>query len=84
MKFVKFILFPSLCGIVLGLMIANLTKDVNGLSWLAFGSGFGTSSPLMLDLGIFQLTFGVYVTINVATILCVVICLLIAKRMFKR
>ncbi|MBE6643047.1 MAG: DUF4321 domain-containing protein [Clostridia bacterium] len=84
MKFVKFILFPTLCGIVLGMMIAHYTQNISALSWLSYGLNFGTDAPLVLDLGIFTLTFGISIMLNVATILCVVISLLVAKSIFKR
>jgi len=84
MKFIKYTAFPVLCGIVIGMLIASVTKGVNGLSWLAFGLDFGMVSPLILDLGIFDLTFGLSVDINVATIICITLCLIVAKFIYRR
>ena len=84
MKFLKYTLFPTLCGIVLGMMIAHYTQNVSGLSWLAYGFSFGMQTPVVIDLGIISLTFGAAIVLNVATILLVTICLLVAKYIFKR
>lgn len=84
MKFIKYTAFPILCGIVLGMMIASLTKNVGVLSWLAFGYSFGMTSPLSLDLGLIQLTLGMAINLNVATIICITLCLVAAKYLFRR
>ena len=47
-----------LAGVVLGGFIAKLVGGVSALSWLAYGNSFGLSSPLMLDLGVLTLQFG--------------------------
>ena len=47
-----------LAGIVLGSFIAHLTAGVSALSWLSYGKTFGLSSPIVLDLGVLVLTFG--------------------------
>ena len=84
MKFIKYTGFPVLCGIVLGMMTASLTKNVAALSWLSFGLNFGMTSPLVLDLNLINLTFGLTVSLNVATIICVTLCLIAAKYIYKR
>ena len=56
-------LFLVLVGIVVGTFVSYLCKDVNALSWLAYGLDFGLESPLVLNLGILSLTFGITVTL---------------------
>ncbi len=51
-----------LAGIVLGGFIGSLFPD----SWLNFGQTFGLSSPLVLDLGILSVTFGLTIKITIA------------------
>ncbi len=60
-----------LTGIVLGSFIGDLAAGVNGLSWLAYGESFGlgAASPVVLDLGVLTLTFGIGFTLNIAMIL---------------
>jgi len=63
------LLLLMLAGIVLGSFIATLTQGIPGISWLAFGQSFGLNSPLVLDLGIMVLTFGLTIKITIASIL---------------
>lgn len=66
-----------LAGIVLGSFIASLTQGIAGLSWLAFGQSFGLNSPLVLDLGILVITFGLTIKITIASILGIVLAAII-------
>ena len=66
-----------LCGIVLGGFLGTFASKVGVLSWLAYGQTFGLSSPLVLDLGILSLTFGFTVTINIASIIGLIIGIII-------
>lgn len=84
MKFIKYTGFPVLCGIVLGMMVATFTKNISALSWLSFGLSFGMTSPLVLDLNLIKLTFGLSVDLNVATIVCITLSLITAKYIYRR
>lgn len=55
-----------LAGVVLGGFIAKLVGGVSALSWLAYGNSFGLSSPLMLDLGVLTLQFGLTIRFTIA------------------
>ena len=48
-----------LAGIVLGGFIGSLAAGVPFLSWLNYGQTFGFANPIVLDLGILVITFGV-------------------------
>ena len=52
------LLLLLLSGIVLGGFIGEMTAKVPGLSWLNFGESFGLNDPLILNLGILVITFG--------------------------
>jgi hypothetical protein len=58
-----------LAGIVIGGFIGSLFPD----TWLNYGQSFGLSSPLILDLGILCITFGLSIKITIAGILGIVI-----------
>ncbi len=62
-----------LAGIVLGSFIAHLTSGISGLSWLSFGKTFGLESPVVLDLGVMILTFGLKIKITIASIIGIII-----------
>ena len=66
-----------LAGIVLGSFIATLAQGVPGFNWLAFGQSFGLNSPLVLDLGILVITFGLTIKITIASILGIVLAAII-------
>ncbi|MEZ3508490.1 MAG: DUF4321 domain-containing protein [Lachnospiraceae bacterium] len=54
-----------LAGIVVGGFIGSLFPS----TWLNYGQSFGLSSPLVLDLGIMSVTFGLSIKITIASIL---------------
>lgn len=73
-----FIIF-LLCGIVIGGLLGQLASSVSWLSWLSYGRDFGFS-PVTVDLGVLQLTLGLMVKINIASIIGIVISIIIYKR----
>ena len=75
------LLLILLSGIVLGGFIGYLCRNVSFLSWLNYGQTFGLSSPVVLDLGIIILTFGLTISINIASILGIIIGIIIYKKL---
>ena len=73
-----FVLF-ILCGIVLGGFLGMLADSVSFLSFLNYGQTFGLSSPVVLDLGVIVLTFGLTIRISIASIIGVIISVVIYK-----
>ena len=68
-----------LTGIVLGGFIGNLAAGVPFLSWLNYGQSFGFENPIILDLGILVITFGLSIKITMASIIGVLIAILIYR-----
>ena len=68
-----------LAGIVIGGFIGWLTKDVAFLSWLNYGQSFGLAEPVVLDLGILVLTFGLTIKISIGGIIGVIIGVIIYR-----
>ena len=62
------ILIILIVGVVFGGIITYLTRDIAALHWLNIGYEFGLKEPLVLDLYILKLTFGLTANINVAVI----------------
>lgn len=60
-----------LAGIVLGGFIGNLFPD----TWLNYGQTFGLSAPIVFDIGILCITFGLTLKVTIAGILGIVIAL---------
>ena len=59
-----------LAGLVLGGLIGNVYPADN---WIKYGQTFGLSSPVVLDLGILCLTFGMTIKITVASLIGIAI-----------
>lgn len=68
-----------LAGIVLGGFVALVTAQIPWLSWLGYGQIFGLESPLVLDLGIIVLTFGLTIKITIAGILGMILGIIMFK-----
>ena len=72
-----------LSGIVIGGLLGNLAANVDFLWWLSYGETFGITTPLYLDLNIFQITFGLSIRINVASIIGMAIAIFIYRKTWK-
>ena len=68
-----------LAGIVLGGFIGMLTQDTGALSWLNYGQTFGLDEPVVLNLGILVITFGLSVRITIASIIGMVLAIIIYR-----
>ena len=55
-----------LAGIVLGGFIGMLAEGVPALGWLSYGQTFGLDAPLILNLGLLVITFGLTIKITIA------------------
>ena len=64
-----------LVGFVIGRSIGSYFDG----SFLNYGQSFGLSSPIVLDLGFFVLTFGLTIHITIASVIGVVIALVVYR-----
>lgn len=78
-KNIWILLVVLLCGLVIGGLLGSLASNVSFLSWLSYGQTFGLTSPMVLDFGIFVLTFGLKITINVASIIGLIIGIIVYR-----
>jgi len=79
-KNVWILLVVILSGLVVGGLLGNLASSVSWLEWLAYGESFGLSDPIVLDLNILQLTFGLMIDINIASIIGMVLAIFIYRK----
>ena len=75
------LLLMILAGVVLGGFIGQLSAGVPALRWLNYGQSFGLENPIVLDLGLLILTFGLTIHISIASILGVVIAIIIYRKL---
>lgn len=52
---------------------------MSALSWLGYGQSFGLEEPVVLNLGILVISFGLSIKITIASIIGVVIAILIYR-----
>lgn len=49
------------------------------LSWLSYGQAFGLQNPVVLNLGVMSITFGLSIEINIASILGMILSIIIYR-----
>lgn len=69
-----------LAGLVIGGLLGQLAQNIDFLWWLSYGQSFGLSNPIQLDLNVIQVTFGLMLKINIASIIGVIIAILIYRK----
>lgn len=68
-----------LVGLVIGGFIGLLTQNAAGLSWLNYGQTFGLADPIVLNLGILIITFGLNIKITICSIIGMIIAIIIYR-----
>ena len=79
-KNVWILLLFILSGLVIGGLLGDLAGKVDFLWWLSYGQSFGLSTPLEIDLSVVQISFGLMVKINIASIIGVIIAILVYRK----
>lgn len=69
-----------IAGLVIGGLLGHLTANVEGLNWLSYGKTFGITEPLTLNLEILVITFGFTISVNIASIIGILIGVFIYTR----
>lgn len=69
-----------LAGLVVGGLLGRLASSVSWLWWLSYEQEFGLETPLVLDLNVLKLTFGLMFKINIASIIGMVLSIFIYKK----
>lgn len=69
-----------LAGLVVGGLLGKLAAGVPWLWWLSYEEQFGLQTPLVLDLSVAKLTFGLMFNINVSSIIGMILAVFIYKK----
>ena len=69
-----------LSGLVIGGLIGQVSSNISWLQWLSYGQEFGLQEPLVLNLGVLTLTFGLLFNINIASIIGLLIAIFLYKK----
>lgn len=75
------ILLVFICaGLVIGGLLGQVASQVEWLNWLSYGQQFGFKEPFVLDLNVIQITFGLALDVNIASIIGLTISLFLYKK----
>ena len=69
-----------LCGIVIGGLLGEFASEVDFLWWLSYGQSFGFEQPMVLDLSVIKLSFGLMFKINISSIIGMVLAIFIYRK----
>lgn len=69
-----------LAGLVIGGLLGKLASSVSWLWWLSYEEEFGINAPIVLDLSVLKLTFGLMFKINIASIIGMILAIFIYKK----
>lgn len=65
--------------VLVGFVIGGFIGSYFDGSFLNYGRSFGLSSPIVLDMGFFVLTFGLTINITIASVIGVVLALVVYR-----
>lgn len=65
-------------GMIVGVIVGEQMAGTS-LSWLSIGGNIGLEDPLLLDLGVIELTLGFWCRINIGGVIGLVIFALLSK-----
>lgn len=75
------ILLIFICsGLVIGGLLGEMASQVDWLNWLSYGQKFGLDNPLVLELNVIKITFGLVLNINIASIIGMAIALFLYRK----
>lgn len=69
-----------LAGLVIGGLIGKIASDVPWLWWLSYAQEFGLENPIVLDLSVLKLTFGLMFQINIASIIGMLLAIFVYRK----
>ncbi len=69
-----------LAGLVVGGLLGKVAVGVSWLQWLSYEQEFGLYNPLVLNLNVLKLTFGLTLKINISSIIGMILAIFIYKK----
>ena len=69
-----------LSGLVVGGLLGEFASKVSWLWWLGYNQSFGLETPIVLDLSVLKITFGMMFKISISSIIGMVLAIFIYKK----
>ena len=79
-KSILILILFILCGLVIGGLLGELASKVDFLWWLSYGEEFGLEEPIVLNLQVITITFGLMFKINISSIIGMILAIFIYKK----
>lgn len=79
-KSILILILFILCGLVIGGLLGELASKIDFLWWLSYGEEFGLAEPIVLDLQVITITFGLMFKINISSIIGMILAIFIYKK----
>lgn len=73
------IIIFCILGMIIGVTIGQSFAGNSALNFLSLGGSIGVKNPIVIDLGFLQFTVGLWLTINVCGVICMVVFGIISK-----
>jgi hypothetical protein len=70
-------------GGIVGVALGNMCTNINGLSWLSIGGEMGLKNPVIIDISFLQVTFGLWLKINIAGIIGIIVFAFLSRKVIK-
>ncbi|MFI3173614.1 MAG: DUF4321 domain-containing protein [Bacillota bacterium] len=74
------LLLLMLAGVVIGGFLGELLGKLPYFSWLGYGQTFGFIEPLVLDLGVLALQFGLTIRFSIGGIIGILIAFILYRK----
>ena len=79
-KSILILILFILCGLVIGGLLGELASKMDFLWWLSYGEEFGLAEPIVLNLQVITITFGLMFKINISSIIGMIFAIFIYKK----
>lgn len=71
-------------GVVIGSLVAELTVGIPALNWLSYGLDFGLESPIVLNLNVIRVTFGLTLKLTLSSVIFIVLSLILGRYIARK
>lgn len=73
-------LIVLISGLVIGGFLGNTLGGISFFKWLNYGKTIGLTSPLVLDLEVLQINFGITIKFSICGIIGMIVAILLYKK----